>query len=200
MQFIRGAGINELFGMNKSSSRNNYLIKRPLLDLSKKQILNLLNEKKINYFYDDSNDNTKFTRNYFRHTFTEKLLNGNEKGILKTFNILDKERKLLPSGSLVFKNEDFVVFNVPFSMASSLLSKLLKEKGYLLSGDQRNEFEESEELTVSSKNFSFVASYRNEKLYLSPYIKDIVMEKSFKEIMRKEKIPPKHRPYLYQLK
>lgn len=197
MQFVRGAGIKELYGMNKLSKRKNYTLARPLLDLSKKEILDYLNSNDVKYFYDESNNDTKFTRNYFRHSFTEKLLDGNEKGILKTFSILNKEKELLPKETLIEEIKEYVVYNISFSMASNLLSKLLKEKGYLLSGEQRKEFDESEELTITFNGSYYTGTYREGKLYFSPYRKDVVMDKTFKELMRKNNIPPKHRTYLF---
>jgi len=200
MQLTRGAGLKELYGMNKTSARKNYMIVRPLLDMSKKGILKYLNLHRVNYFYDKSNDNEKFTRNYIRHNFSEKLLDGNESGILKTFSILEKEIDLLPKHILLEKKNEFYIYEVDFSMSASLLSSLLKEKGYLLSGPQREEYENKEEITIVFNNSLYNASYRNGKLYFSPYLKDIVINKSFKEEMRISGIPPKQRGYLFKLK
>lgn len=195
MQFVRGAGINELAGMSKLSKRKNYNIVRPLLDISKKEILEYLEKNKIKYFYDKSNDDQNFTRNYFRHTFTNKLLDGNEKGILKTFSILDNEKNQLPSEKLIYNIEELFVYRIDFLRASNLLSKLLKEKGYVLSGRQREEFDNNEELVIQVNKNYYVATYSENKFYFSPYLTGN-MKKEDKERMRKNRIPPKHRVYL----
>jgi len=197
MQLTRGAGIKELYGMEEISIRKNYTVVRPLLNDSKKEILEYLNKHQLNYFYDKSNDDESFTRNYFRHNFSEKLLEENKEGILKTFKILEKEKSFLPVGKKIEELNEYVVYKIDFSVASSLLSSLLKERGYLLSGSQREEFEDKEEITVIFEDKTYSASYREGKLYLSPYLKDIILPKKFKEEMRIKKVPPKHRGYLF---
>jgi len=201
MQLTKGAGIKELSGMNSISNRKNYTIVRPLLSFSKTEIMEELNQNKIKYFYDKSNDEEKYTRNYFRHNFSEPLIKKYKTGILKTFDILKKEVALLPSGKLIDMQKKYLVYEIDYSMASSLLSKILKKEGYLLSGSQREEFEDKEEITVIIENIKYTGSYRNGKLYFSPFLDNIGMSKDFKEDMRKKGIPPKHRGYLFaQLK
>jgi len=198
MQMTKGAGLVEIFGMNNIDSRKNYTIVRPLIDYSKEEILNYLEQNHIHYFYDDSNDSLDYTRNYFRHTFSNPLLKKYKKGILKTFKILEQEVKLLPEAVLVDKREDYYKFEIDFSRASNLLSSLMKRYGYLLSGAQREEFEDKEEITVLINDLKYVGTYRDGFLYFSPFSEE-TMPKKFKEKMRVEKIPPKHRAYLFSL-
>ena len=196
MQFIKGAGVKELYGMETESERKDYTILRPILDLSKEEILKYLKKNNIEYFYDKSNDNKKFTRNFIRHNFSEKLLKEGKKGILKTFKILEKEKKHLPKEKLIEKNKEYCKYEIKFEFAAGVISRYLKERGYLLSGGQRNEFEEKEEITVKSKDKGYYsATYREGYLYISPY-DNSVMPKKIKEEMREKKIPPKHRRYL----
>jgi len=65
----RGAGLRGLCGM----SFVNGTIIRPLLTVSKKDILSYLKKEHISYRTDESNFNLNFTRNYFRHVVIPKL-------------------------------------------------------------------------------------------------------------------------------
>ena len=62
MRMSKGSGIDGLLGMSKISSWNGVFIIRPLLFYTKKQIKNYVINKKINYFEDNSNINSKFER------------------------------------------------------------------------------------------------------------------------------------------
>ena len=52
-----------------------------------------LDHKNIKYFFDESNDDEKYKRNYFRHNFSNALLEEYESGILKSFNYLEKDNQ-----------------------------------------------------------------------------------------------------------
>ncbi|MBF7043653.1 tRNA lysidine(34) synthetase TilS, partial [Campylobacter volucris] len=66
MQFSKGAGLFELLGFKDIEKRKNFTIVRPLIETSKKEILKFLDDKKIKYFHDESNDNEKYFRNHIR--------------------------------------------------------------------------------------------------------------------------------------
>lgn len=63
MNFVRGAGLKGLSGMSKLSGNT----LRPLLELSKSEILTYLKKHKIKYREDGSNKDNGFTRNYYRN-------------------------------------------------------------------------------------------------------------------------------------
>ncbi len=75
MNFLRGAGIKGLSGMNyrkdfkvlTNNEQINFQIIRPLLDCSKKEILNYLKQEKLNFNLDKTNFDLNFTRNRIRH-------------------------------------------------------------------------------------------------------------------------------------
>lgn len=75
MNFLRGAGINGLSGMNyhkdfkvlTNNKRINFQIIRPLLDCSKKEILAYLKQEKLKFNLDKTNFDLNFTRNRIRH-------------------------------------------------------------------------------------------------------------------------------------
>jgi tRNA(Ile)-lysidine synthase len=61
--FMRGAGISGLRGIPKVNGN----IIRPLLDISKKEILDYLHKNKLTYREDSSNSETHYSRNFIRH-------------------------------------------------------------------------------------------------------------------------------------
>ncbi len=73
MQLSRGAGLAEILGMQECEKRSNYTLLRPLLFMSKDEILSYLKENDIFYFQDESNENEKYFRNYIRKIFPMPL-------------------------------------------------------------------------------------------------------------------------------
>jgi tRNA(Ile)-lysidine synthase len=98
MNFIRGAGINGLSGMDyqtnfklNSESKYGFKIIRPLLDCWRKEILKYLHDNKLEYCYDQTNKDIKFTRNYIRHKIIpqfRKINSSFEENILAQANTL----------------------------------------------------------------------------------------------------------------
>lgn len=65
LQFMRSGGVKSLSGM-KNIDYNTFLC-RPLLDVSKSEILSYLKENRIDYCTDSSNFTNLFTRNFIRN-------------------------------------------------------------------------------------------------------------------------------------
>jgi tRNA(Ile)-lysidine synthase len=63
VNLVRGTGINGLLGIPAKQKH----IVRPLLFVSKEDILNYANENKLKFRHDSSNDEVKYARNYLRH-------------------------------------------------------------------------------------------------------------------------------------
>jgi len=197
MQMTRGAGIRELSGMQGVSKRKDYTIIRPLLDKTKTQIMQYLQNNEIKYFFDKTNDDKKYERNYFRHEYSENLLKDFSQGIKKTFKILEKEKEMLPKEQLVYEKDQYSQYKVDPGVVSNQLSKILKRKGYLMSGPQREEFEEKDQITIIIEGKKITATYQDGNLYISPYI-SITIPKKEREYMRRIGVPPKHRAYYYE--
>lgn len=190
MQMSRGAGVSELFGMEGYSTRKGYHIVRPLIEKTKEEIMSELHRRGIEYFYDRSNNDQKFERNHFRHNFSEPFLKKFSKGVAKTFQILEKEKRILESYVLETEKDEFYVYSTSKEMATNLLSKHLKKCNYVLSGGQRAEFEKNGEIVAGG----YAATFKSGKLYISPFVNKLVRKKD-REKMRTLGIPPKHRPY-----
>ncbi|HQX96336.1 MAG: tRNA lysidine(34) synthetase TilS [Chitinophagaceae bacterium] len=63
MNFFRGTGLHGLTGI---PGKNGY-IKRPLLEISKEELLAYARENNLEFVEDSSNQSSKYTRNYFRN-------------------------------------------------------------------------------------------------------------------------------------
>ncbi|WP_241856215.1 tRNA lysidine(34) synthetase TilS [Sulfurimonas lithotrophica] len=87
MQFCKGAGCAELSGMKSVQNKKNYKLIRPLLHLDKSELLEYLKNNKIKYFEDKSNFDESYTRNSFRHGYTNPLISEHLDGIKKVLNI-----------------------------------------------------------------------------------------------------------------
>lgn len=90
MRLVRGASISGYIGIKLESKRSNYEIVRPLLFLTKEDILSYCKDKKIPYAVDKSNESDLYTRNRYRN------------GVLK---LLKKENKNVHEKFLKFSNE-----------------------------------------------------------------------------------------------
>lgn len=90
----RGAGMRGLQGMSYQKGK----IIRPLLDISKKEILDFLKKNDIKYRTDESNFDTKYKRNKLRNITIPKLKKENpnfEKTILEKRDTAKKELKII---------------------------------------------------------------------------------------------------------
>ncbi len=66
MKIIRGSNLEGYAGIKEVSNQKDYKIIRPLLNLTKKDIIKYNKENKIKYFIDKTNNNKKYTRNRIR--------------------------------------------------------------------------------------------------------------------------------------
>jgi tRNA(Ile)-lysidine synthase len=197
MQFTKGAGLTELLGMQKCSLKNGYSILKPLLDYSKNDLKMYLDSKNEKYFIDRSNYDEKYKRNYFRHNFTEKLLEDFKDGISNSFKYLEVDNTSFFKEVSEDKIEKFTIFtfNGDMNVALRLIDKDLKKRGIIISYATRMEIVEKKELVISH---STSVSIHESKIYIAPCI-EIKMEKKFKDKCRINKIPKNIRPYLFTL-
>jgi len=96
MNLIRGSGIKGLCGIQKSSG---YII-RPLLNVTREEILEYVKENNLTVFYDSTNFEIEYTRNRIRNIIIPEILKINPNFIdtvLRGTEILDGERKILNS-------------------------------------------------------------------------------------------------------
>ncbi|MDC0932997.1 tRNA lysidine(34) synthetase TilS [Arcobacteraceae bacterium] len=197
MQFTKGAGLSELLGMQKSTYKNGYYILKPLLDYSKNDLKAYLDQTTKKYFIDESNYDEKYKRNYFRHNFTDELLDNFQDGISKSFKYLELDNCSLFDGVVEDKVDNLTTFtfNGDINIAIRLIDKELKKRGIIISHKTRVEISEKKELVVSHL---IAISIQENKIYMAPFL-DNGMEKKFKNKCRINKIPKIIRPYLFTL-
>ncbi len=78
MRISRGTDIKGLKGFTKITDRKNYQIYRPLIYITKEDILKYLKEKNIKYAIDKTNEEDTYTRNRFRKYILPQLKKENK--------------------------------------------------------------------------------------------------------------------------
>jgi tRNA(Ile)-lysidine synthase len=198
MQFSKGAGLLELSGMGEFENRDNYRIVRPLIDVSKESILSYLGQKNIKYFIDSSNFDEKYTRNYFRHNFSNRFLQNFENGVKKSFQYLEVDRSIFLSENIEVQNEEkfFYFESSEYDRVSIFyVDKILKKEGYVISSKQRDEILMDREVVVGGE---WVIAMTQNIVYVCPH-SQTTMTKEFKERCRLRRIPNLVRPYLFDI-
>ncbi|MCT7601635.1 tRNA lysidine(34) synthetase TilS [Aliarcobacter butzleri] len=199
MQLTKGAGLVELIGFNEFEQKENYKVYKPLLEITKEELENFLKQENIKYFIDNSNFDEKYKRNYFRHNFSDKLLNEYTNGIKKSFKYLQDDINSLNieikpikvfDELEIYKNQNDNNLNI------RIIDNSLKKRGFLLSSAQREEILKQKEITISHKiNISIKENF----IWICPNVSSI-MDKKFKETCRINKIPKNVRNYIYYKK
>lgn len=78
MRMIKGSSLIGYAGIMENAKYQDIDIYRPLLEVSKKDIISYCEQNNIKYFHDHTNDNTEFTRNRIRHSIIPLLENEKE--------------------------------------------------------------------------------------------------------------------------
>ena len=94
MRVIRGAGIRGLKSI--PLQRKNFI--RPLLYISKKQILSHLKDQKLDYCIDQTNIDVDFTRNFIRHKIIPLFVQTNPnflESIISTVKSIDEDYRFI---------------------------------------------------------------------------------------------------------
>jgi len=200
MRLTKGAGVSELIGLEVLSTRytefnTKYNLIRPILDISKDELIDYLDKNNHKYFIDTSNFEDKYERNRFRKDFSDKLLHEYKNGISKSFKYLKNDKELLLRGiNIIFRFKKLMVISLEnIELKAKGADIGLKELGYLLSSKQREEITKSNSIVIGGE---WAVVYQDEKLYISPFL-NISMPKKYKELCRVSSMPIKIRPYCY---
>lgn len=187
-QFARGAGVVELLGMKELEKRANFTLVRPFLNTPKAEILAFLEEKKIKFFIDESNENEKYERNFIRKHFATPFLEEFSAGVKKSFAYLEKDTRNLCDDEVA----EFMGILV-CAKNESIIAKAVKQKGVVLSAKQRKELAKGDCVLSNKVGVAFM----NDKALIFEYEKCQKIPKKFKENYRKARIPKLLRAYLY---
>lgn len=199
MQMTKGAGVVELLGLKERDKRKNYEIFRPLLEVSKNDLENFLIDNNFKYFIDQSNLTEDYTRNKFRHNYSNDLLNNFEKGIKDSFKYMENDLKSLKiNEEPILEFENLIIFEKKEdnNINIRVIDKTLKKLGFLISGSTREEILKNKETVISHK---ICISFNEKYIFISPYEQEHSIEKKFKDKYRIKKIPNKIRKYLDKL-
>ena len=196
MQITKGAGLVELIGFNVFEHKENYKIYKPLLQITKEELQNYLKQNDLKYFIDNSNFDEKYKRNFFRHNFSDKLLEEFKEGIKKSFDYLQKDLNSLniqDSPKKKIKELEIFVNQKDDNLNIRTIDLSLKRRGILLTNAQRNEILKQKEITISNK---INISMNENNIWITPML-NITMDKKFKELCRVNKIPKNTRAYIF---
>lgn len=197
MQFIKGSGLNTMLGFEKIEDRVAYKIVRPLFEISRDEILDFV--KKYQYFEDLSNQEMKFLRNKIRKKYANSLIRENKEGILRSFQYLFEEKKILYTQQEILKIKHIAYFKRQGILKDlHIVDKILKTLGYVWSKEQRQE--------VSKQGFSiqlaskFIIDTNEQYIFVAPIkYANIAMSKAFKNQARKLLLPQKIRKEFFGL-
>lgn len=195
MQFSKGAGLVELIGLQKKEKKDNYTLYRPMLDISKEELQNYLDNKNIKYFIDESNSDTKYKRNYFRKEFSEKFIKEYKDGVKKSISYLQKDIDSLSStyDKFQFDNIYIAKFNTKDeNLMIRFIDQSIKKLGVIVSNSTREEIIKQRIIIISNK---ISVAIVDNTVWISLY-KHNTMDKKFKEKCRILKIPKNIRFYL----
>ncbi|MDH4945206.1 tRNA lysidine(34) synthetase TilS [Sulfurimonas sp. C5] len=194
MQFCKGAGCVELSGMKNVEERKNYTLVRPLLDLEKQELLEYLNDRKIKYFEDESNSDERYTRNYFRHNFSQPLLEKYLGGIKKSFSYIDQDVASLIKDVKLDSINQLAYFQTNDKRTNLVyIDRYLKGQGHLITANDKKELLENESVVIGRK---YIVVQDERYVFIAPYLEAKDMDKQLKEKFRLLKVPVKLRGYL----
>ncbi|NPA61444.1 MAG: tRNA lysidine(34) synthetase TilS [Epsilonproteobacteria bacterium] len=197
MRLVKGAGLVELLGLAPVVERDGYRVVRPLLNISKGELLSYLDREGHRYFIDESNSDVRYERNYFRREFSDRLIGEYREGIIRSFEYLNRDRDIVLSGYReLYSHREFHIIKIGgLHHKVRVVDIYLKRLGYLLSSAQRREVERGDSIVIGGV---WAIEHIDNLLYIAPYIRES-MPKQFKERCRLLRIPPKVRGYIYSI-
>jgi tRNA(Ile)-lysidine synthase len=195
MQLCRGAGLPEMLGISSCDTKGDMVILRPLLEWDRESIEKYLHIHTIAHSLDESNKDEKYTRNRFRHQFSNPLISHYSDAIRRSFRYLQADCEELITKVEFTQIDELYYASTASSQRSTIfaIDKLIKTLGFILSSHERHELLTKKELIVGRK---WVIVIDKEWTFVTPYINNAVLDKKFKEECRALKIHPKLRGFL----
>lgn len=199
MRLTRGSNLSGYIGIKEISQNENYKTLRPLLSVTKDEIINYLKENNVPYRLDKTNEELKHTRNRYRHIVLPFLKKENPKAHEK---YLKFSKELIEYDNFVntyIKDNKFIVDNsIVINKVSSeidfikrkcleLLVKDIQRKDYFdVSDEQMNNlmklYNQSNKTIDLNNNYMGVNSYG--KIYIkkkeNKVLNEIVLDKDIK--------------------
>ena len=94
---LRGTGLKGLTGMQRYMQINDKHFIRPLLQLTKEEILKNINDQKLSFIEDQSNADNAYSRNFLRNEIIPKIVErwpGAKRNTARMANLLSKQSSL----------------------------------------------------------------------------------------------------------
>ena len=142
-QFARGAGLGELLGMRECEKREKFTLLRPFLRTTKAEILRFLQQNKLKFFKDESNENEKYQRNYLRKHFAAPFMSEFGEGVGRSFEYLGKDLR-----SFEGENDgEIMEFRgiLICECSENAITRAVKKMGLVMSAGQRRELKKGGE-------------------------------------------------------
>lgn len=111
MRIVRGSTLKGYSGFSRIVEKNNYTIVRPLITLTKDEIVRFVENNNIKYAIDNSNNEDHYTRNRYRHTvlpFLKQEEYNVHKKFLKFSETLLENNKYIEKETSKVINEVFI--------------------------------------------------------------------------------------------
>jgi tRNA(Ile)-lysidine synthase len=198
MQLSKGAGLVELIGLNQKDRRKDYIIYKPLLEISKDELEDFLKINNHKYYIDETNKQNLYKRNYFRNEFTNKFISEFKNGVKNSFKYLQND-----IGSLNLLKKTIQIDNLYIAKFNTndenilikYIDQKLKELNIIISSATRQEILNQKEIIISNR---IAISIIKNIVYISPNY-TIIMDKKFKEKCRINNIPKNIRSYIFKI-
>ncbi len=136
-QFARGAGLAELLGMKELEKREKFTLLRPFLRTTKAEILRFLQQNKLKFFKDSSNENEKYERNFIRKHFAAPFMSEFGAGVGRSFEYLNKDLRAF-EGENADEIAEFMGILI-CECSENAITRAVKKMGLVMSAGQRGE-------------------------------------------------------------
>lgn len=198
LQLFRGGGFNSL----SSIPLKNKKVIRPLLNITRKEIDDYINNKNIPFIHDFTNDENIYKRNIVRNKLLpvfKKIHPDYEKSFMHVFNFINEELSFLKSSSIkhlkkiiIYKSNNKIILNknkyskLPIALQKNIIKIILKQLNHPALPDSilLNKLSGNKNNYIYSKNNLVVKACKNHLWFINQMIL-----KSFNENIKVIKLP-----------
>ena len=199
MRLTRGSNLSGYIGIKEISQNENYKTLRPLLSVTKDEIINYLKENNVPYRLDKTNEELKHTRNRYRHIVLPFLKKENpkvhekylkfSKELIEYDNFVNtyiKDKKIIVDNSIVINKVSSEIDFIKRKCLELLIKDIQKKDYFDVSDEQMNNlmklYNQSNKTIDLNNNYMGVNSYG--KIYIkkkeNKVLNEIVLDKDIK--------------------
>ena len=183
MKITRGSSLEGYTGFNKLSTREHYILVRPLIFYTKEEIMKYANDNNIEYRLDKTNESDNYTRNRYRNHVLPVLKNENKDIHLK---YLKFSEELSKASSFI---NDYVSKVYENTVENNIinLDKLLEEQDYIVEKViyeyLKNNYLDNYKLIESKHIESILSIIHSKKPNLSVFLpNNVIIRKDYKTL------------------